>query len=248
MKVSFHIADKEFPDYLQITACGKSQCFNDKIILENDSCNNLSIEIERISTNKFVIEKIKNPFLRFLVFIPIVIAEFLISALVFFIDADNYFGINADAVFSKFCPFKIKKTFYIAAPDNKDIGIQITDSTYNKSSKVYSLPDICLDDESAICAASDITYSEKILKQQFCLYTVPAFCILWIVTMLLNILSVVIFTKIIREFPLNNISFNIGATVGAAFCCLIVSALFIAVTVIFIRLYQTCKKITEKMI
>lgn len=245
MKTSFYITDREFPDYLQITVHGKSQCFNDEIILEYGPCDNLTIEIERISVNEFFYKKVKNPFLRFLAFIPIGIMEVLISALAFFIDTDNAFGINADSIFSNFCPFKMKKTFSIVTPDNKNIGIQIIDSVYNKVSKTYSPPDISVDDGSAVCVASDIAYSKKVLKQQFYLYIIPAFCILWIVLTLLNILCISIFAKVLCENPLNDSPFYIGAIVGMVFSFLIIFALFIAVTILFIRLYQTSKRITD---
>lgn len=246
MKTTFRIADKRFSDYLKITAGNKTEYFNKEITLENDFCKTLEFEVERIDKYEFYARKIKNPFLKFILFIPAVIVSFLLSALIFFIDGDSSFGIKPHAIFSNFSPFTVRKTFTVENPDNKIIDIKIIRPEFIKNESRYSLPDIVAEEELTKCTNSHITYSEKILKRQWAFYTVPAFCILWIATILLNIISAVIFCKVIREIPLNETAFNVAGIIGMIFCSAVVLALFVAVTVLFVRLYKICKKVSEK--
>lgn len=190
-------------------------------------------------------KEVTNTFLRFLINIPIAVIEVLLSILVFFADADSSYGIKEEEVFSNFSPFKLKKCYSISNPDNKTIELKIVNFQFNKLIKKYSEPDIIVNDDSVFCTDSEVTYCDKMLKTQWKLYTVPAFCVMWAAITLINILCIYTFVHTIREIPNCTVSENIFCILGSTFCLTVTLALFVTITLKFIRLHKMYKTISK---
>ncbi len=234
MKTSFHIANKEFAGYLKISANRNEYYFCDDVIIEYEDCKQLEFEIEFVSTEKYLKYKAQNPFLRFL----INLAKYILSPLIYFIDNEDSIGL--DKGYHSFSPFMLKKTFSVTEPSGKTVALEYVESKYDKITNVFSQPDIVVQNDSVSVISDNIRYSENILKQEWNTYHIPAFTVIMIFILLLNLLNISIFSKVVREIPL-----DIGGVIGMSFCSLVMTALLIACIVVIIKAYRLFKKINQ---
>ena len=94
----------------------------------------------------------------------------------------------------------------------------------------------------------ETTFSSAILKQEWSTYHTPAFTVIMIVILLLNVLNLSIFAKVIREIPVCSTSENIGGIIGMSFCSLVMIALFVEYIVIIVKAYRLQKEVISKNI
>ncbi len=242
MKTYFHIENKEFVDYLKLTANDKTYYFCDDLTIEFDDCEKLDIVLEFIRAEDYYKIKSKNLFLKLL----INILKWILSPLMFFIDNDD--GIRIDKGFKTFNPFKFKKSFYINSPDEKKVNINYIESKYDKSTKKYTAPLIEIQADGVIYKTEEIKFSDTTLKQEWNTYHLPAFTIILIIILLLNLLNFSLFAQVIREILLYPISENVGGIIGMSFCSLIMIAMFVAYIVVIVKSYRLQKEVINKNI
>jgi len=242
MKTHFHIENKEFVDYLKLTTNGKTQQFCDDLTIEFDDCENLDLDIEYVRAEDYFKIKSKNLFLKLL----LTIAKWIFSPLIYFIDNDD--GIRLDKGYKSFNPFTYKKSFSIASPNEKTVNIHYIESKYDRITKKYSTPSMELKVGGVIDKNEETTFSSEILKQEWRTYHTPAFTVIMILILLLNLLNFSISAKVIREIPVCSISENIGSIVGISFCSLVMIALFVAYIVVFVKACRLLKEVISKNI
>ncbi len=242
MKTHFHIENKEFVDYLKLTTNGKTHYFCDDLTIEFDDCENLDVDIEYVRAEDYFKIKSKNLFLKLL----LTIVKWIFSPLIYFIDNDD--GIRLDKGYKSFNPFTLKKSFSIVSPNEKTINIHYIESKYDRITKKYSPPSIELKVDGVIDKIEETTFSSAIFKQEWNTYHTPAFTVIMILILLLNILNFSIFAKVIREIPVCSTSENIGGIIGMSFCSLVMIALFVAYIVVIVKAYRLQKEVISKNI
>ena len=242
MKTHFHIENKEFVDFLKLTANGETHYFCDDLTIEFDDCENLDIVIEYVRTEEYFKIKSKNWFLKLL--LPI--AKWILAPLMFFIDNDD--GIRLENGYHSFNPFTHKTTFSIVSPNEKTIGIHYIESKYDEATKTYAPLSIELKGEGVINKNEETTFSSTILKQEWSTYHTPAFTVIMIAILLINILNFSIFAKVIREIPVCSILENIFGIVGMSFCSRVTIALLVACVAIIMKAYRLQREVIRKNI
>ena len=239
MKMYFHIENKDFSHYLKLTANGKVYYFCDDLTVNVDDREILDIDIEFIRVDDYLkIEK--NIFLRVL----LTLVKCIFSPLLFFIDNND--GIRMDNGYDSFNPFTLKKSFSVAVPDEKVVNIKYIDSKYNKVTKKYSYPIIELKGDGVIDKTEEMKFSDDILKNEWKVYHIPAYIVIMIVILLLNILNFSIFAKVIGEIPLYQLSENIGAIIGMSFCSFVLVGLFIVWIIIVVKSHKLQREVISK--
>ncbi len=239
MKTHFHIENKDFADYLKITAQDKGYYFCDDLTIEYDDCDTLNVDVELIKAEEYLKIKAKNSFLRLL----LNIVKWLLAPLLYFIDNED--GIGLDKGYHSFDPFTFKQSISINSPDEKIINITYTESTYDKKIKQYTLPKLKYKEKTVI-KSEQVAFSPLKLKREWNTYHIPAFTVIMVVILLLNWLNFSIFAKVIREIPLYPMSENIGGIIGMSFCSLVMIALLVAYIVVILksrRLYKEVLKV-----
>ncbi len=239
MKTHFRIENKEFTEYLKITTQDREYYFCDDLTIEYDDCDTLKVDIELIKAEEYLKIKAKNSFLRLL----LNIVRWILAPLLYFIDNEDGIGLNKG--YHSFNPFTIKQSISINSPDEKTINITYTESTYNKTTKKFTPPTLKYQ-ESTIINAEQIAFSPLALKREWNTYHIPAFTVIMIMIVLLNLLIFSIFAKVIREISLYSMSENVGGIIGMSFCSLVMVALLVAYIVVIVksrRLYKEVSKV-----
>ena len=236
MKTYFHIENKEFTDYLKVTVQERKYYFCDDLMIEYDDCDALNVDIELIKPDEYLKFKAKNPFLRLL----LNIVKWIFSPLIYFIDNDGV--ISLDNGFHSFNPFTYKKSFSITSPNEKTININFTQAKYDNIIKKYTNPLLELRGDGVIEKNEETTFSSAILKREWNTYHIPAFTVLMIIVLLLNVIGFLIFAKVIREIPLCSMSENISGIVGMSFCSLVMLALFVAYVVVIVKAHRRLRR------
>lgn len=242
MKTHFHIENKEFVNYLELTTNGKTYYFCDDLTIEFDDCENLDIDIEYVRAEDYFKIKSKNVFLKLL----LTLVKWIFSPLIYFIDNDD--GIRLDKGYKSFNPFTHKKSFSIVSPNEKTVNIHYIESKYDRITKKYSPPSMELKVDGVIDKIEKTTFSSTILKQEWNTYHTPAFAVIMIAILLLNILNFSIFAKVIREIPVCSTSENVGRIISMSFCSLAMIALLVAYIVVIVKAYRLQKEIINKNI
>ncbi len=242
MKTHFHIENKEFADYLKLTTNGETHYFCDDLTIEFDDCENLDVDIEYVRAEDYFKIKSKNLFLKLL----LAIVKWIFSPLIYFMDNDD--GIRLDKGYKSFNPFTHKNLFQLFSPNEKTVNIHYIESKYDRITKKYSPPSIELKVDGVINKIEETTFSSAILKHEWNTYHTPAFTVIMIVILLLNILNFSIFAKVIRKIPTCSTPENIGEIIGMSFCSLVMIALFVAYIVVIVKAYRLKKEVISKNI
>lgn len=236
MKTHFHIGNKRFVDYLKVTTNGKTYYFCDDLTVEYDDCENLEVDIELIKATNYFNIKSKNPILKWFVRI----LRFILSPLIFFIDNED--GIGFHKGYYSFNPFTHKQTVLINSPNERIINIGYTDARYNKTTKKFSSPVIKIKEEDVIVKSEETRFSEKILKQEWNVYHVPAYIVLIILVLLINAVNFLVCGKaIFKDFEI--LSFL--EISGIVFCSTVIIGLFVLIIVGIVRSRRYYKEVIE---
>ena len=236
MKTHFHIGNKRFVDYLKVTTNGKTYYFCDDLTVEYDDCENLEVDIELIKATDYFNIKSKNPILKWLV----QILRFILSPLIFFIDNED--GIGFHKWYNSFNPFTHKQTVLINSPNERIINIGYTDARYNKTTKKFSSPVIKIKEEDVIVKSEETRFSEKILKQEWNVYHIPAYIVLIILVLLINAVNFLVCGKaIFKDFEI--LSFL--EILGIVFCSTVIIGLFVLIIVGIVRSRRYYKEVIE---
>ena len=240
MKTYFYIENKDFSDYLKLTTNNKTYYFCDDLTVELDGCDNLNIDIEYIKAEDYFKIKSQNVFLKLL----LIIVKWIFSPLMFFIDNDD--GIRLDKGYKSFNPFTYKKSFSINSANEKTININFIKAKYDKLTKKYTKPLMVIKGDDVIDISEETSFSSISFKQEWNAYHIPAYTVIMIFILLINLLIFLIFTKVIREMPQCPMSENIGAIVGISFCSIIMIALLVAYIVIIVKAHRLQKEVISK--
>ncbi|MBQ8860399.1 MAG: hypothetical protein IJ015_03565 [Ruminococcus sp.] len=238
MRTHFHIENKEFTEYLKITAKEKEYYFCDDLTIEYDDCDTLNVDVELINAEEYLKIKANNSFLRQLMNI----VKWIFSPILFFVDNEG--GISLDKGYDSFEPFTLKQSFSINSPDEKIINITYVESTYSKSTKKYAPPSLKIQEDIEI-KTEQIVFSPLTLKREWNTYYIPAFTVMMVIIALLNWLNFSIFSKVIKEIPLYPMSENISAIIGMSFCSLVMIALLVAYIIIIVKAHKFYKRVLK---
>ena len=239
MQTYFHIANKDFTDYLKVTVQGAEYYFCDDLTIEYSDRDTLNLDIELIKADDYLKSKAKNSFLRFL----LNMFKWIFAPLIYFIDNED--GIGLDKGYLSFDPFTIKQSLSIDCPNEKTINISYFESKYNKMTKKYTPPTLKIQ-ENIVIKTEEIAFSPFILKREWNTYHIPAFTLIMILITLFNLLIFSIFVKIIKELPLYPTSENIGKIIGISFCAIIMIALLVVYIIVIVKSYNLYKKILKE--
>lgn len=233
----FHIENKDFTEHLKITVKDKEYYFCDNLTIEYNDCDTLSFDVELVRTEEY--QKVKNPFLRFLVNI----LKWVISILVYF--CDNEGGIRLDKGYKSFNPFTLKKSFSINAPDKRRINITYIEPAFDKMTKKYTPPRLEIS-ENVVTKTEAIEFSPLLLKREWNIYHIPAFVMIMIIVSLLLCLHIVLFVNAIRDIALYSMSENVWSFIGMSFCSLAMIALVVAYIIIIVKAYKLYKSVEKE--
>ena len=239
MKVYFRVENTEFVDYLKLTANGKSYYFCDELTVEVDDYEILDVEIELVRAEDYMKLKSQNPFIRLLQNI----AGWIISPFVFF--ADNDGGIHLDNGYKTFSPFTYKKSFSITPQNGEVVYVNYTKAEYDEVTKKYTKPSLQIKGDGVIDKNEESSFASTILKQEWNIYHIPAFSVLMLIVLLLNVLSFSLFAKVIREIPIYSMCENIGGIIGVSLSSLFMVALLVAYIVIIVKAYRVQKEVID---
>ena len=242
MKTHFHIKNKDDIDYLKLSIGDKIYYLNNDITIEHDDCESLDLEIEYIHPEDYIKIKIKNKFLRFLVWLPLSILGWILSVLIFVMD--NQGGMRHHRAYKNFNPFTYKKSFYITSPSEKTININYIAPRYDKTTNVYSLPSIELVSEGIVNRDEKAVFSGSLLKRDWRTYYIPFFTTAMAFLALFIVLSLSAF-KTDNLFA-SSTTENFWLTIGFYFVLLLLACLFVATLIIAIKSLRMRKEVIDK--
>lgn len=236
MRTYFHIGNKRFVDYLKVTVNGKTYYFSDDLTVEYDACESLEVDFELIKANDYFNAKTKNPIMKWLV----QILRFVFSPLLFFIDNED--GIGFHKGYYSFSPFIHKQTVLINSPNERTINVGFTDTRFNKTTKKFSMPIIKIKEEDVTVKSEETSFSEKILKQEWNIYHIPAYIVLIIFVLLINAVDFLVCGKaIFKDF----VSLDFGLVLGMIFCSTVTIGLFVLIIVCIVKSRRYYKEVVE---
>ena len=161
------------------------------------------------------------------------------SSFDFFIDNED--GIGFHKGYYSFNPFTHKQTVLINSPNERIINIGYTDARYNKTTKKFSSPVIKIK-EDVIVKSEETRFSEKILKQEWNVYHIPAYIVLIILVLLINAVNFLVCGKaIFKDFEI--LSFL--GILGIVFCSTVIIGLFVLIIVGIVRSRRYYKEVIE---
>ncbi len=211
-------------------------CFDKEVTVEYAPCSALTVTVESVGILAYLRCKIRQPLLRWLLYIPAGIL-WLLQGMVLFFLATYGEGIRKDELFAALSPFAVKSTLTLHDPDGKTVDITLQKAVYSPSTNRYTPPILTL---SAGTADTVATFSTRQLKRSLLCHIVPGFCLLFLLCGGLCTLCGAILAKVIREVALNTLLFNIVAITGMVASCALMLFALVSVIRLFCQLYKQC--------
>ncbi|MBO5778430.1 MAG: hypothetical protein J6R82_02565 [Clostridia bacterium] len=248
MNLVFQLQNKksEDTDTLFVSIDGQSATLSDEspiVTFEIPEANEVNVEFSHGQQNHSVLPQ--NPVARFFARLLMVLLSPLIGlilAVIYF--ADNDGGIKLHQFFTSADPFVVKKTFRIKSADNTAILVAYTKPKYSKEDHSYSVPDILLSHATAeIVDTSFIyTYDRKSFRHDFALYHYPAYTVIFLVILALNLLmAVCLYNQIVAE-PIEYFG-----VIAMGFCCAAMLALLVAFIYILVATLRLYRKVDRNL-
>lgn len=166
----------------------------------------------------------------------------LLLAIVYF--ADNDGGIKLHQFFTSADPFVVQKTFRIKSADDTTILVAYTKPKYSKEDHSYSVPDILLSHATAEIVNTSFvhTYDRKSFRHDFALYHYPAYTVIFLVILALNLLmGMCLYNQIVAE-PIEYFG-----VIAMGFCCAAMLALLVAFIYVFVATLRLYKKVDRNL-
>lgn len=241
MKVSFQLNNKNFEDILAVSINGETKELTEEsklIGFEATDSSEISVQVEHIQKGERV--KIKNPILRWL--LVILLSPLLLFILTINFLADNDNGISIHKFFYGENPFSIKKTFR-TTPNAESIELTFIKPKYDKQTEKYSNPDILIRNAAVLDEMEEIYYDRKAMKKAFFLYHCPAYTVLFLIILALNVLMAVCMkNQLVAEQS------DLIAVIGIGICLAIVLALLIVFICVFATTCRLYKQVDSNLI
>ncbi|MBQ8382058.1 MAG: hypothetical protein IJX47_02510 [Clostridia bacterium] len=247
MTLTFQLQNKKSEDSLLVSVCEQSatlSAMSPTVTFELPEANETTVEITHGQLNPSG-GLPQNPVARFFARLLIVLLSPLLGLLltiVYF--ADNDGGIKIHRFFTSFDPFAVKKTFRIKSADSTPILVAYQKPKYSKEGNSYSAPDVLLCHTTAeiVDTAFTCTYDRKALRRDFALYHYPAFTVLFLVILALNLLmAVCLYNQIVAE-PIAYFGM-----IAMGFCCAAMLALLVAYICILASVLRLRRRVEHKL-
>lgn len=239
MTLAFQLKNKEFQDVLAVSVNGETKELTEEcrhIDFEVIDANGADVQVEHIQKGE--IKKIKNPIVRGLLVILLSPLILLILTINFLSDNDN--GISIHNFFYGENPFVMKKSFKISTLNVEPIMLEFVRPQYDKQKRSFSNPNILIHNAVVIDDTQEISYDRKAVKQDFWIYHYPAYTVLFILIIAINVLMTIC---LINQFS----PFDLAGVVGMSFCCLVTLALLVAFICIFVSTHQLLNQVDRNL-